>query len=170
MMAKFTRALRQQIVRDFAIRHNGHFNPQLFLKEVRATGPDHPAYEWFEWNDADAAHAYRVEQARAFARDLRVTFTIEEVGRGRSITVRQVTMPMVVSPIEGRKDGGGYLLSDPDDSSHMAEHCRQAAVALTAWIERYQAAVFSAGISLSSIEGAVKKLEAAGAKEAPEAA
>lgn len=164
-MANFTKALRQKIVRDFAIKHNGHFNPRLFLQEVREVGPGHPAYEWFEWDDACAAHTHRVEQAREFARDLRVTFEVEEIGRGRSITVRQVTMPMVISPVSGRKDGGGYFLSDPDDDSHMAEHCRQAATALEAWLERYQAAVISAGMPLGTVEGIAKRLENVGLRE-----
>lgn len=158
-MARFTKDVRQQIVREFALRHNGIFNPTLFLEEVRETGAEHPAYEWFEWDASKAALAYQVEQARNFARDLRVVFTVEEVGRQSSVTVRQVEMPMVLSPIAGRSKGGGYVIVDPEDAEHMQEHCRQAAVALRAWMDRYQAALTHCGRSQDDFGEILRSLE-----------
>lgn len=144
-MMRFTKELRQQIVEDFARRHNGVFNPTLFVEEVRATGADHPAHEWFEWDRDRAALAYQVEQAREFARGLRVTFTVEEIGRKSAVVVREERMPLVISPVAGRRDGGGYFLANPEDPEHMAEHCRQAATALRSWMERYGGALAHAG-------------------------
>ena len=126
-MAHFTKDLRQQIVKDFATRHNGVYNPTLFLEEVRRTGKTHPAYEWFTWDEHEAAVAYQIEQARSFARDLRVTFRVEEVTGAHQVRIKETPIPMVISPMEGRKNGGGYVLTDPDDPEHIAEHCRQAA-------------------------------------------
>lgn len=169
-MTKFTKALRQKIVRDFAIRHNGQFNPTLFVEDVRRTGPSHPAYEWFEWDQKKAALQYQIEQARAFARDLRITFTVEDIGRTRPVTVRTHEMPLVLSPINGRVKGGGYYLTDPGNPEHLAEHCRQAAIALETWLGRYSSAVEHAGGSVSALEEQVALLKRAGEHVADEAA
>lgn len=151
---------RQRIVKEFALRHNGVYNPSLFLEEVRRTGETHPAFNWFEWDAGKAAFAYQVEQARSFARDLRVTFTVTEINGGkRAVKVRETAMPLVISPMEGRRDGGGYLLVDPKDSDHMGEHCRQAAVALRAWLGRYTEAVRHVGMNTSELEALVTALE-----------
>jgi hypothetical protein len=168
-MARFTKALRQQIVEEFARRHNGRFNPALFVEEVRRKGAEHPAHDWFEWNRDKAALAYQVEQAREFARDLRVVFQIEEVGRSKRIRV-SMAMPLVLSPMDERSTGGGYVLTDPDDPAHLAEHCRQAATALRAWLGRYEAAVSHSGATPEAINRMVQQLEAAAPKQEPEAA
>jgi len=158
-MAQFTKALRQHIVREFAVRHNGTFNPNLFLDEVRKTGPSHPAHAWFDWNRDEAARKWQVEQAREFARDLRVTFKVEEVGRAKAISVKEREMPLVMSPVEGRSHGGGYVLTDPNDPDHMAEHCLQAAMALRSWLNRYSAALAYAGSAPASVLNIVGALE-----------
>jgi hypothetical protein len=159
-MSRFTKALRQKIVKDFAIKHNGIYNPTLFLEEVRRSGPSHPAYDWFEWDRDRAAAQYQVEQARNFARDLRVSFKVEVINGGRrSIQVRETAMPLVLSPVDGRRSGGGYVLTDENDPAHMIEHCRQAAMALRAWLSRYRSAGEHAGCDLASLEAVVKRLE-----------
>lgn len=159
-MSRFTKALRQEIVREFAIRHNGTYNPSLFLEEVRNQGKKHPAFEWFEWDRDKAALAYQVEQARDFARDLRVTFKVTEINGGkRKVKVRESTMPLVLSPLEGRKDGGGYLLVDPDDPAYLDEHCRQAAQSLRAWMSRYASAVKHVGSDMKQLEKLAATLE-----------
>lgn len=160
-MAGLSRELRERIVKDFATRHNGIYNPVLFLQEVRETGPSHPAYEWFEWDDRAAALAYQLEQARSFARDLRVTFRVEEVTGPHQVRVRETPMPMVISPMDGRKTGGGYVLVDPNDPAHIAEHCRQAAKTLEQWRDRYAAALSHATIAAADINIVVGKLERA---------
>jgi len=151
---------RQRIVKEFAVRHNGRYNPSLFLAEVKEVGEKHPAHAWFEWDQSKAALAHQLEQARAFARDLRVTFTVTEINGGkRRLKVRESTMPMVISPIQGRQDGGGYVLVDPKNLSHQDEHCRQAAVGLRAWLGRYADAVKHVGHSTQPIEELAALLE-----------
>lgn len=165
-MSRFTKALRQRIVREFAVRHNGTYNPTLFVEEVRRVGPSHPAYEWFEWDASKAAAAYQVEQARDFARDLRVTFKVEVVNGGRrSVKVRETAMPLVISPMEGRKHGGGYLLVDPDNPAFIAEHCGQAAGALRSWLSRYRSALDHINVKPDTVSDLIAALEA----EAPSA-
>lgn len=159
-MGTFTKALRQKIVTEFATRHNGTYNPALFVEEVRRTGASHPAHAWFEWDQSKAALAHQVEQARDFARDLRVTFTVQVVNGGkRSVRVRETAMPLVLSPMDGRKNGGGYLLVNPDDPAYMAEHAGQAAQALRSWWSRYESAAEHVGIAASDVEAMIAKLE-----------
>lgn len=160
-MSRFTKAIRQRIVTEFATRHNGTYNPALFVEEVKRAGSTHPAYEWFEWDCEKAALGYQVEQARDFARDLRVTFKVEVVNGGkRSVKVRETAMPLVLSPMDGRKSGGGYLLVNPDDPVYMAEHAGQAAQALRSWWSRYQSAAEHVGILASDVNSMIAKLEA----------
>lgn len=156
---KFTKELRQEIVETFATRHNGQFDPSLFLKEIEETGKKHPAHSWFQWDDTKAAREHRLWQARSFAKDLRVTFTIEQVSRQGEIKITTGEMPAVISPVEGRSDGGGYVLVDPNDPEHMAEHRRQAATALRSWLRRYQAAVTNAYGSPMVVEQIAELLE-----------
>jgi len=163
-MSRFTKELRQQIVREFAIRHNGTFNPGLFLEEVRKVGEGHPAYEWFEWDQEEAARRHQLEQAREFARDLRVVFKIEEIGGRKAVKVREAVMPMLLSPLSGRQNGGGYYLVEPDDPDHMREHCAQAAVALRGWLNRYAGALQFVKMPSGELEEIVSALEAVSTK------
>lgn len=169
-MSKFTKELRQQIVEDFARKHNGQYDPALFLKEVRDTGKTHPAYGWFEWDNKKAANEYNLWQARAFAKDLRIKFEVEEVGRSGSVTVKSVEAPLVISPMAGRGDGGGYVSFDPNSPAHQAEHCHQAAAALRSWLKRYQAALVHAGYGVKSVESIADALESIQAPALVEAA
>lgn len=169
-MRKFTKALRQQIVREFAVRHNGQYNPHLFVEEVRAQGENHPAHAWFQWDRDKAAGEYWLWQAREFASGLTVSFKIEEIGKNRKITIREIEAPLVQSPMDGRRDGGGYELFDPENPEHMTELCRQAAVSLTTWFTRYRGAIQHAGGSVGSVEKLLKLLQAASPEEVDEAA
>lgn len=159
MSKVFTKEIRQKIVEEFAKRHNGIYNPTVFLDEVRRQGKKHPAYEWFEWDAKKAANEHNLWQARSFAKDLRIKFEVEEVGRSGAVTVRTTEMPMVLSPALGRSDGGGYVLTDPNDPAHMAEHCHQAATALLSWLNRYQAALVHVDGSTKTIERLAKAMQ-----------
>lgn len=158
-MSTFSKEQRQEIVREFAVRHNGLFDPKLFLEEVRAKGEEHVAHSWFEWDAGKAAAAYQLEQAREFARDLRIRFEVEEIVREKPVKVRSVEMPMVQSPRNGRSSGGGYVLVDPNDPEHHRELAEQALTAFRAWFNRYQAAVLQAGIPQAMIDDIVERLE-----------
>lgn len=155
---RFSREERQNIIERHARKHNGIFRPETFLEEVREEGPDHPAYAWFEWNQQKAAEAYNLEQAREFARGLRVTFTVETVGRASPVRIAERSIPAYVSPIRGRKDGGGYVYMDPTDPEHRAELCAQAARDLKAWLTRYEAVFSFISADTSQIEALIAKI------------
>lgn len=157
-MARFTKELRQQLVRDFAERNGGWFDPAAFLAEVRESGSGHPAYEWFEWDDDKAAHEFRMDQARDFARGLIVRFEVKTVHRG-SFKIVENTVPLAMSPLERRRDGGGYYISDPNDPAHMDELCRQAAQSLRWFMSRYNAALTHIGIAPTVLEKVQHALE-----------
>src|SRR3990167_6398855 len=165
----FTKELRQQIIRDFAVRHNGNYNPALFLEEVEGQGEEHPAYEWFEWDSDEAARQHRIWQAREFATGLRVKFSIEEIKRG-VVLVREVEMPFALSPMNDRDKGGGYLIADQNDPVHMTELCRQAATDLERWLRRYEAALVYAGGSASISQRQLRLIKAVIPIETEEAA
>jgi hypothetical protein len=150
-MARFTKALRERIVRDFTSRHNGRFDPAVFVEEVNAAGPSHEAYEWFQWDDREAASQWRIEQARSFVQGIRIKFSVETVSRG-NITIRQSVVPLVMSHLSNRRVGGGYVVTNTDSPDHMAEFCGQAARDLDAWLRRYAGAVLFAGGSTVQIE------------------
>lgn len=150
-MARFTRQLRQQLVRDFAERNGGWFDPAAFLIEVQEQGVTHPAYDWFEWNDEAAATEFRLDQARDFARGLVVQFEVRSFFRG-AIHISQETAPLALSPLANRNRGGGYYITDPNDPAHMTELCRQAAQSLRWFISRYEGALKYAGIPVASLQ------------------
>ena len=160
-MTRYTKALRQKIVREFAVRHNGIYNPARFVDEVRRAGKKHPAHGWFTWDASKAAKAHWLQEARDFARDLRVVFTVEQVGRRKPLTVKQTEMPMVISPMSGRHRGGGYVLVQSGSEEHIAEHCLQAAMALDSWLSRYASALAHIGESTATIVSLANKLRLA---------
>lgn len=156
----FPRAKRQQIIRAFAERNQGRFDAGLFLAEVERTGPEHPAYRWFDWHDARAAHRYRIEQAREFARGLTVVFSVEEARPEQRFRVSQREAPFVHSRLDGRARGGGYEITDPDNPEHMAELCRQAGQTLRWFSRRYAVAIERVGGDAAALEALARALEA----------
>lgn len=169
-MSRFTKELRQQIVKEFAEAHGGVFDPATFLSYVRQAGETHPAYSWFEWNDNSAAHEHRLGQAREFASGLRVSFQVEAVERKAMMKIVSAQAPLVHSPVAGRQNGGGYVVTDMNDPEHVAELCRQAAQSMRWFITRFEAAIISAGGDLGALETVFQKLETAGSSRLPEAA
>ena len=156
-MARYTVADRQEIVEEFARRHNGLFDAALFLAEVRAIGPNHRGHAWFEWSDEEAAHEHRLWQARQFAHGLRVHFEVVTVGRSGPITVN-VSAPLVISPMASRLTGGGYYVTNPADEAHMRELAHQAATALRAWLDRYGSCLPINGISSTPFVNTINTL------------
>jgi len=143
MTRRFTREFRQQVLDDFVSRH-GAYDPKLFLREVRESNGTHRAWSWFEWRDADAAEEHRLHQARLFVQGLRITFEVQ-TDDPRVVTLRTVTAPAYVSPVDGRSRGGGYFETDPDDPGHMAELARQGATAMETWLRRYEGIFLARG-------------------------
>lgn len=162
-MSRFTKNLRQEIIEAFARDNNGWFDPHAFVAHVREVGADHPAHAWFEWDDNAAAEAYRLDQARDFARGLRVEFTVETIERD---SVRVVTAPFLTSPVATRKSGGGYYVTDLGDAEHVAEMKRQAAQYLRWFVSRYEAILDAPAVdALTTVQGL---LESGGLRKRPD--
>jgi flagellar basal body rod protein FlgC len=60
-----------------ADKHGGALLPEHVVLEAQA--PSHLLHERFEWDDARAGHAHRIEQARTLIRSVRVEVRIQEL-------------------------------------------------------------------------------------------
>lgn len=161
----FTKQDRQRIIDEYlAATGRNLFVPGEFIDWL-AGNPEHEAYDWFySKTDEEAAREWRIGLARGMAAGLRIEVKTEEVKASvTSITVREY--PAYVSPVAGRKDGGGYIPFNPSDADAVAELRRQGAVALQSWLARYRGAFETAGISVSGIDAiaaqALAQVEAA---------
>lgn len=61
----------------------GELTPELVVAE--AADPNSPLHDRFEWDDAKAAAAHRIEQARALIRSVRVTYAPSPEGEERTV-------------------------------------------------------------------------------------
>lgn len=139
------------------------FVPREFLDYLRSN-PDHECYAlFFGTSDADAAQAYREQQVRSWVSGLRVVVRIDKDAAQSigAIAVSEYTLPALHSPWIGRKSGGGYEQTDPQDRSHLSEMARQGAVSLTTWLERYAGAANLLGVDTHPIKKMIAALEAA---------
>lgn len=157
-MAGFPKKERQRIIDEYlsATRRN-MFHPAEFVDWL-GTQPEHEAYDWFYGSgDADAARQHRIQLARQMANGLRIVFTHNEVEH-KKISLIAREYPAFVSPLAGRKSGGGYEAFDPDNDQAQEELRRQAAVGLTSWLNRYRGCAEHIGIDVSSIENIAETL------------
>lgn len=112
--------------------------------------PEHEAYEWFfGMDDATAARQHRVALARRMASGLRVQAKVETT-ETQVVQITERDYPAYVSPVAGRKHGGGYERFDPHDEEAMAELRRQGRIALQSWLQRYSGAF--ADLDLTALE------------------
>lgn len=153
-MSGFPREKRQKIIDDYlaATRRNS-FSPQEFVDWL-ATQPDHEAYPWFFGSgDAEAARQHRISLARQMANGLRITAPVSEApDKSSKVSVSVREYPALVSPVAGRRSGGGYQPFHPDDTEMVAELRRQGAQALKSWLSRYRGVAEQAGVDVGSIE------------------
>ena len=123
--------------------------------------PEHEAYEWFfGMDDATAARQHRVALARRMASGLRIQASVE-TKESRVVQITEREYPAYVSPVAGRKHGGGYERFDPQDESSMAELQRQGRIALQSWLDRYGGAFADADLT------ALEEIARGGEAEAP---
>lgn len=160
---RYTKELRQKIVEEFALKHEGKYDPRLFVEYVRKAGPEHPAYSWFTWDKDKAAQAYLVQEAQEFARDLRITFEIRTVVPKQTARFRYAEtseMPLVMTRLAEHRQRSCYYLTNPASADDRAEHCRQAAHQLQSWLSRFRSAVEIAGSSAAPLEKLIAQLQA----------
>lgn len=153
-MAGFSKAERQAIIDDY-LQESGanQFVPGDFVDWLQQR-PDHIAWPWFfEAGDEVAAREHRIGIARQMASGLRITAQVmaaPETSAPAVFTVRE--FPALISPVAGRKSGGGYQPFDPDDGPSMRELQQQGASALRSWVARYRGAAEAAGADLAPLE------------------
>lgn len=151
-MAGFPKKERQRIIDDYlAATGRNMFNAVEFIDWLKDQ-PDHEAYEWFYGiNDDEAARQWRIHMARQMANGLRIVVKQSDPEQKTvSISVREY--PAFVSPMSGRKSGGGYEAFDPDNEKAQEELRRQAAVSLTSWLNRYRGCAENIGLDMTPIE------------------
>lgn len=72
-MAAVAETIRESII---ALERNGEVKPEWLVKAAR--DEDHPAHNEFEWDDSIAGEQYRLGQAAALIRRIRIVTTIQE--------------------------------------------------------------------------------------------
>lgn len=110
--------------------------------------------------DAAAAREHRILMARQMANGLRTTASISAApltSAPTNVMVRE--FPAFVSPVSGRKAGGGYQPFSTDDPAAVSELQRQGAAALIGWLNRYRGAAELAGVDVTPIEEIAASLD-----------
>ena len=138
---RLTRAERREVVEKLAAETG---NGTVFARDLvdAARDPAHPMHDHFEWDDAKAGDAYRLSQARGILASMAVSAIVTDLVTSEPLVL---SMPMVVSPVEGRTAGGGYRLTGETNldgewemSAKGEAHLRTEAVAaLRAVAKRY---------------------------------
>lgn len=137
-MGGFPKKERQAII-DGYLAETGRnmFIPAEFIDWLSGQ-KSHPAYPWFfSKTDKEAAREWRIDLARRMASGLRIVVEASDTKAASVVGLTVREYPAYVSPLDGRRQGGGYAPFDPDDAAMMAELRRQGMVALKSWLNRY---------------------------------
>lgn len=159
MSGKFTDALREEIIREFASRHGGVYSAPGFAREVlncRKRGKRHRADAHFTASTEEAAFKCWVEEAREFARGIKITYIEQPPYSIGQIRIREV--PLVISRLGGRPNAEGYKVYDHGYAPHRAELAEEGAAALKAWLGRYACVFGDAGIQDNEVESLIGRL------------
>lgn len=150
---RFGKRDRQRIIDGYlSASGRNHFHPAEFIDWL-ADQPEHEAYSWFFGrDDAEMAREHRIGMARQMASGLRLVVGAAEAQESRVVSVSERRYPALVSPVAGRRSGGGYVRVDPSDERVMEELREQGRQALRSWLERYGSAFEDAGTDLSALE------------------
>lgn len=107
-------------LKNIALKHNGILDAENVVEEARPE--DSPLHDKFEWDDSEAGHQWRLQQARNL---IRVCVSYQKDLSGNEIPVRV----FVSIKDERRDDSGGYrlmkeVLSDDDLRERMLQDAR----------------------------------------------
>ena len=169
MSLRFTKKDRQNIIDDY-LNQTGRnsYVPSEFVDWLR-DNPDHKVYNlFFGASDEVMANKYREDFARGFASGLRLTIKISEMpmpSKIENLKVEAVDVPSLISPINNRANGGGYISVDVQDTDTMSELALQAHQALKSWKGRYAGTCALSGIDISEIDSILEELKAKTVKE-----
>ena len=133
MKNRYTREERTAIVVAH-IEEFGKFEAKEFAEA--AASPQHPAHDWFTWDDGEAARQWRIHEARQFShiRINRAAVETVNVGDGGTVTIE--IGPMLVSPPGNRGEGGGYVLTDSEEGRDALRE--EAKLMLYQWLARFR--------------------------------
>lgn len=161
-MAQFTSKDRQRIIDGYlAATGKNMFVPAEFIDWL-STQEDHEAYPWFfSKNDAEAAREYRIGLARQMASGLRISAQVSAPPQAASVSVSVREFPALVSPMSGRKSGGGYQGFSTDDPAMVAELRGQAAQSLRSWLARYRGIAEFCDVDVSSFDTVLDQMDIA---------
>lgn len=101
--------------------------------------PEHEAYPWFfGQSDEVEARNSRIAMARSFVSGLRITVKSDAPTEGgKTVKVVEKTYPAFISPIEGRRGGGGHIRFVPEDPKSVESLRAEGAANLVSWLERF---------------------------------
>lgn len=148
----YSKTYRQRIIDDY-LNETGEnlFQPGEFIDWL-SQRPEHEAYQlFFGKGDEHAAREHRIGMARSMANGLRITVRTEDT-QSSVVRFTMREFPMFVSPVDGRRSGGGYQAFDPQDAAALEEILRQGRTALRSWLQRYSGAFDQAGVDLSGLK------------------
>lgn len=151
-MTAFNKQTRQRIIDGYlAASGRNMFIPEEFVDWLK-DNPEHEMYDaFFGKGDEYAAKQHRIQMARQMASGLRIIVRHQET-RQNVVTVTTREFPAYISPVAGRRNGGGYQPVDPQDAEQMAELMRQGASSLRGWLSRYRGVFEASGYDLTAIE------------------
>jgi hypothetical protein len=158
-MSKFAKKDRQRIIDGYlAATGRNMFVAPEFIDWLQGQ-PENEAYPlFFGVDDAEAARQHRIDLARRMASGLRIVATVNAPEAASVVQITTREYPAYVSPMSGRRNGGGYAPFDPEDGDAMAELQSQGAQALRSWLARYRGAAEAAGVDVTPIEEIVAQL------------
>ena len=164
MAGGFKKEYRERIIQEYLNASGKNaFVPSEFLDWLKDR-PDHECHKlFFGMSEADAAMAQRENLVRQWVSGLRIKVIadIPEHQQVNGIKVREIKLPMMISPTASRRDGGGYMHTDPTDEGHIIELVSQGARALSSWAERYEGAASILGVDLSKVKLTIAEMEMA---------
>ena len=122
--------IREELEEIAANAENGRLNPKEIVEF--AADPKTALHSKFTWDDAEAGHTYRIQQARVVAARYRVV--VESKGGGNQ------EVRAFVSLVSDRADGGGYrtTLAVMTDAEQRRELLGQALAELERLQRKYQ--------------------------------
>ena len=167
MSLRFTKQDRQNIINDY-LNETGRnsYVPSEFIDWLQ-DNPSHKLYDYiFSDSEEEAAYKYRVHLARQFASGLKLTIEVSKMPMPSKIeNLKVVDVPSLISPINNRANGGGYVPVDVQDTDTMSELVLQAHQALKSWKGRYAGTCAILGINISEIDSILEELKAKTVKE-----
>jgi len=143
-----------------AKKHKGHLTPEVVIQAAK--DPDSPLHSEFTWDDAEAAHRYRLVQARALIRNATL---LVKTGETRTI------LPAFVRDPDKPHHEQGYIstvkVKSDEETVHAVlteEFARAASILARA---RKLAAYFGMEDDVAEVEQQIHRLRDAVQEHAP---